>query len=70
MDTDLGAIFELRRQIQDGKTDYGGIAHKDLWHLYKPGDIIVSNPALHPGPQQAYCVLHVTGGENALRRGC
>jgi hypothetical protein len=62
VDTDMGAIFKLRRQIQDGNTDHGGIAYGDLWHLFKPGGIIVPNPSLHPGPQQAYCVLHVTGG--------
>jgi hypothetical protein len=62
MDTDLRAIFELRRQLQDGDKDQRGIAYKNLWHLYKPGDIVISNPAVLPGPQQAYCVLHVTGG--------
>ncbi|CAN9330935.1 unnamed protein product [Alternaria alternata] len=65
MDTDLRSIFELRRRLQGGNKDQGGIAYKDLWHLYKPGDIVVSNPAVLPGPQQAYCVLHVTGGRDS-----
>ncbi|CAN9337290.1 unnamed protein product [Alternaria alternata] len=65
MDTDLRSILELRRRLQDGNKDEGGIAYKDLWHLYKPGDIVVSNPAVLPGPQQAYCVLHVTGGRDS-----
>ncbi|KAG9188828.1 hypothetical protein G6011_07533 [Alternaria panax] len=68
MDTDLRATFELRRRLQDEKMTQGEVFYKDLWHLYKPGDIVVSNPALHLGPQQAYCVLHVTGGRTSYEK--
>ncbi len=62
MDNDLKHVFELRRDLASGKTSE--IAFEDLWHLFNPGDLIVS-----PTQRQAYRVFHTSGGRPLLSRG-
>ncbi|KAA8617470.1 SpoVK ATPase AAA+ class [Pyrenophora tritici-repentis] len=58
----MQSIFHLRQKIKEGSLPERGIAYEDLWHLYKPGDIVVSNPKINKTKQRVYRVLHVTGG--------
>jgi hypothetical protein len=60
--SELGDLLELRRNIADGKQEY--IEFEDLWHLYKPGDVIYSNDNGH---HQLYKVYFVTGGQSLKR---
>ncbi|KAF7441907.1 SpoVK ATPase of the AAA+ class [Pyrenophora tritici-repentis] len=62
LDQDMQSIFHLRQKIKEGSLPERGIAYEDLWHLYKPGDIVVSNPKINKTKQRVYRVLHVTGG--------
>ncbi|KAF2705209.1 P-loop containing nucleoside triphosphate hydrolase protein [Pleomassaria siparia CBS 279.74] len=62
MDKDMQSIFELRRQVAAKSLDTESIAHENLWHLFKPGDLVILNKSIEPGPQRALCILHVTGG--------
>ncbi|KAA8573269.1 hypothetical protein EYC84_003761 [Monilinia fructicola] len=61
IDCDLKHVFELRRQIKDGSLKE--IAFNDLWHLFSPGDIIITSPLL-----RAYRVFHTTGGRPRLSK--
>lgn len=62
MDEDLRPLFQLRRAINDytaKEIEYG-----DLWHLFKRGDIVMSQVnAAH-----AYRVVNFTGGREPLTR--
>lgn len=62
LDEDMQSIFELRRQISEGSLPQSGITYEDLWHLYKPGDIVIANPRMSRTKEKVYIVLHVTGG--------
>ncbi|PQE11502.1 P-loop containing nucleoside triphosphate hydrolase protein [Rutstroemia sp. NJR-2017a BVV2] len=55
MDADLKPVFDLRRKINDGTIQE--IAFADLWHLFNPGDLVVSSPY-----QQAYRIFHTSIG--------
>ncbi|THV52235.1 hypothetical protein BGAL_0085g00260 [Botrytis galanthina] len=61
MDHDLKHVFELRRQIKDGSVTE--IAFTDLWHLFNPGDLIVTYPM-----SRAYRVFHTSGGRLRLSK--
>lgn len=61
MDHDLKHVFELRRQIKDGSVTE--IAFTDLWHLFSPGDLIVTYPM-----SRAYRVFHTSGGRLRLSK--
>lgn len=61
MDSDLKHVFELRQQIKDGSLKE--IAFADLWHLFNPGDLIVTSPLL-----RAYRVFHTSGGRPRLSK--
>ncbi|KAF2729184.1 hypothetical protein EJ04DRAFT_568860 [Polyplosphaeria fusca] len=64
LDNDMKPIFKLRREIQDASVTE--IVFNDLWHLYKPGDVVIANIG-HPEDQiQAFQVLNVTGGRPVL----
>lgn len=60
MDDCLKPIFELRQSIANGSLQ--DISYNGLWHLFQPGDLIVSNSSELSDPRRAYRVLHVTGG--------
>ncbi|EFQ86289.1 hypothetical protein PTT_18550 [Pyrenophora teres f. teres 0-1] len=62
LDQDMKSIFHLRQKIKEGLLPERGIAYEDLWHLYKPGDIVISNPKINKTKERVYRVLHVTGG--------
>ncbi|KAF7867076.1 uncharacterized protein EAF02_009862 [Botrytis sinoallii] len=61
MDHDLKHVFELRQQIKDGTITE--IAFTDLWHLFSPGDLIVTYPM-----SRAYRVFHTSGGRLRLSK--
>ncbi|KAF7926079.1 uncharacterized protein EAE97_010379 [Botrytis byssoidea] len=61
MDRDLKYVFELRQQIKDGSVTE--IAFTDLWHLFSPGDLIVTYPM-----SRAYRVFHTSGGRLRLSK--
>jgi hypothetical protein len=56
---DLQDIMEVRRQIKEGKLK--DIAFEHLWHLFKPGDLVISTKP----KDQAYRVLHIGGGRQS-----
>lgn len=68
MDCDLKHVFELRKSIQDGTLE--NIAFADLWHLFNPGDLIVTYHHTHNfiSHHQAYRVFHTTGGRPRLSK--
>ncbi|KAL7776412.1 hypothetical protein CFE70_006828 [Pyrenophora teres f. teres 0-1] len=68
LDQDMKSIFHLRQKIKEGLLPERGIAYEDLWHLYKPGDIVISNPKINKTKERVYRVLHVTGEERLARR--
>jgi hypothetical protein len=68
LDKDMQSLFELRRQIEDRRLGEGSIAYQDLYHLFKPGDIVVPNWTFDSKPKRAYCVLHVTGGRLLIEK--
>jgi len=60
LDTELKPILDLRREIEETTLEYS--AFEEIWHLFKPGDLIISkNPKV-----RAYRVMHVTGGRPLL----
>jgi hypothetical protein len=63
IDNDLKHVFELRHGLANGTTRE--IAFEDLWHLFSPGDLLVTS-----GPhraRQAYKVFHTSGGRPVQR---
>ena len=62
MDEDLSELFKLRQTITNGTLQK--IAFEHLWHLYQPGDIVVSTGS----NCQAYRILHVSGGRPLMNR--
>lgn len=60
MDKDIGDIMSLRRSIADGTLVE--IHFEDLWHLFNPGDVVITRQASESDQWRAYKVLHVTGG--------
>ncbi|KAK6068116.1 hypothetical protein SCUP515_09761 [Seiridium cupressi] len=54
---DLGDILDIRARVANGTIEK--IAFVDLWHLFNPGDTILS---FKKGGVQAQRVYHVTGG--------
>ena len=61
MDNQMDDIWKLRKQIDAGTLRE--IAFEDLWHLYRPGQLVFTGT---DGPRRAYYVLHVTGGRSIL----
>ena len=57
---DLQEILEIRSQIRDGSLRF--IAFEHLWHLFNPGDVILSAPPKF----EAYRVIHVSNGRKCL----
>ena len=60
MDKYLGGLLSLRKAIQ-GRT-ISKIRFEHLWHLFKPGDLVVTSKQ----PHQAYRVIYVSGGRPLL----
>ncbi|ESZ89544.1 hypothetical protein SBOR_10071 [Sclerotinia borealis F-4128] len=61
MDCDLKHVFDLRQRIKDGTLKE--IAFADLWHLFNPGDLIVTSPL-----SRAYRIFHISGGRPRLSK--
>ncbi|TGO55305.1 hypothetical protein BOTNAR_0248g00050 [Botryotinia narcissicola] len=61
MDHDLKYVFKLRQQIKDGSVTE--IAFTDLWHLFSPGDLIVTYLMA-----RAYRIFHTSGGRLRLSK--
>lgn len=61
LDHELSSLVQNCRQIQAGTIEKLPFSH--LWHLFKPGQEIISND----GKVQAYRVLQVTGGRKLMR---
>jgi hypothetical protein len=59
LDKNLHNAIEVRRQIKEGTLKE--IAFEHIWHLFSPGDLVVSRKL----KDQAYRVLHVGGGRKA-----
>jgi hypothetical protein len=59
-DQDLGEDLRVHRELRDGTARM--VAFKDLWHLYRPGDIVIEDGAEF----QAYRVINVRGGRPFL----
>ncbi|KAL8339827.1 hypothetical protein RB601_006107 [Gaeumannomyces tritici] len=67
MDSQMSGIFSLRRQIED--LSLKRISFGFLWHLYKPGDVLINKAGKENQDKlQAFVVLHVTGGRAARDR--
>ena len=60
MDEYMKPIFELRRSLVNGSLTE--VLYTELWHLFQPGDLVISNSSKLSDTRQAYRVLHVTGG--------
>ncbi|KAH8885480.1 hypothetical protein GQ53DRAFT_628393, partial [Thozetella sp. PMI_491] len=60
MDTDLKPTFDLCKAIRDGNAIE--IEYADLWHLFRPGDIVVNRSK----KEQAFRVVSITGGRSPL----
>lgn len=60
MDKYLGGLLSLRQAIQD--RIISKIRFEHLWHLFKPGDLVVTSTQ----PHQAYRVIYVSGGRPLL----
>lgn len=60
MDKYFGGLLSLRKAIQDCTTSK--IRFEHLWHLFKPGDLVVTSRQ----PHQAYRVIYVSGGRPLL----
>jgi hypothetical protein len=58
IDTSLGDLVKMRAKIADGTLDK--IAFDDLWHLFRPGDLVLSKSQGH---QQLFKVHFVSGGQ-------
>lgn len=64
MDDHLKPIFDLRRSISNESLQQ--ISYSDLWHLFQPGALVISNSPELSGICRAFRVLHVTGGRPIL----
>ena len=56
IDEDLSELITMRKNIANGNLEK--IAFEYLWHLYRPGDVVISSQS----DSQVYRVLHVSGG--------
>jgi hypothetical protein len=63
MDNDLKHVFELRRGLQEATIRE--IAFEDLWHLFSPGDLLVTSGPLRE--RQALKVFYTSGGRPTVR---
>lgn len=61
--TDLSHILSLRQRIADGSIE--SVAFEDLWHLFKPGDLVMSTDR---GRAQLFSAYHITGGQVRKRK--
>ncbi|KAK4154753.1 hypothetical protein C8A00DRAFT_32421, partial [Chaetomidium leptoderma] len=62
IDRSLGDLVKMRTQIADGTLDK--IAFDDLWHLFRPGDLVLSK-----GPNQHQLFkVHFVNGSQVRRR--
>lgn len=61
INVDLKETFNLRESLRAGTET--SITFDDLWHLFNPGDVIISD-----NPQRAYKVFHVSGGRTCISK--
>lgn len=60
LDVYLKPVFDLRQQVEDGTATE--IEYPDLWHLYKRGQMLLSQS----DKSRAYRVVNYTGGREPL----
>jgi hypothetical protein len=60
MDEQMADIFKLRKDIDEAHIDE--ISYGELWHLYRPGQLVLSKVKSAENTPRAFRVLHVTGG--------
>lgn len=60
--TELKDVIGLRERIESGALE--SIDFSDLWHLFKPGDTVIST---ENGYEQLYTVYSITGGQIQTR---
>ncbi|KAK0644346.1 hypothetical protein B0T16DRAFT_460410 [Cercophora newfieldiana] len=61
VETDLGDLLELRKRISDASLQ--SISFDDLWHLFKPGDLVISREEGEGSSERLYRVYFTTGGQ-------
>lgn len=62
IDNEMDEIFQRRKILDEAGQD--SILFEDLYHLFRPGQLIYTNPGQDPASRRAYRVLHVTGGRS------
>lgn len=60
IDNDMDEIFRRRAILDQAGQDE--ISFEDLYHLFRPGQLVFTNLGEDPKSRRAYRVLHVTGG--------
>ncbi|KAH7385087.1 hypothetical protein BKA64DRAFT_157338 [Cadophora sp. MPI-SDFR-AT-0126] len=63
IDNDLKHVFELRRGLEE--STIREIAFEDLWHLFNPGDLLITSGSPHQ--RQAYKVFYTSGGRPIMQ---
>lgn len=61
LDRDFKYLSDLRQEIKQGSLQ--NVVFEDTWHLFSPGDLIITNETGH---LQALRVLSVTGGRRLI----
>jgi hypothetical protein len=64
IDNDLKDVFELRQGLKD--VTIREIAFGDLWHLFSPGDLLVTSGPLRE--RQLFKVFYTSGGRPTVRK--
>lgn len=62
IDVQMQEIFQRRKILDEAAQDE--ILFEDLYHLFRPGQLVYTNPGQVPSSRRAYRVLHVTGGRS------
>ena len=64
IDSDLKHVFAFRQGVQD--CTIKEIAFEDLWHLFTPGDLLITSGETHA--RQAYKVFYTSGGRPTVQK--
>lgn len=62
IDNEMDEIFRRRKILDEAGQD--DILFEDLYHLFRPGQLVYTNPDPDERSRRAYRVLHVTGGRS------
>ncbi|CZT15096.1 uncharacterized protein RCC_00995 [Ramularia collo-cygni] len=60
IDEHISDISQLRVDLDDAKLDE--LSFEDLWHLFRPGQLVLQDNNQLKNARKAFRVLHVTGG--------